>query len=543
VNVTYQPRSTDQIKVTTVYNHSSNDVSRLLMGYNLDKNTNLQNLRIQFLEQSMLNAQLEGEHALGFLGDATWQWRGAYTRAGRYEPSTRESLYEQDTDGLFRWSSTVQSGSVFHQDMVDQGFTGGTSFKVPFEFRGEVAALTLGGSLERKDRTAYTRRFRFDPFSGPGSLVDPTVRTLSPNELFGESGSLIDPAGFRLQEATFAPDNYDGVQNLDAGYALLEFEIIDGLRLSGGSRVERSIQTIDPRDIFRTGSVPADRADLRSTDVLPAINATLALGDRTNLRASASRTLARPQLRELAPFGFADYAGGYLVLGNPDVEVTRITNRDLRFEWFRSSQSVVAVSTFFKDFDAPIEDAVLPGTELKKTWVNAEGGTNVGLELEFRSGLDVIAEPLRDVSLNANLTLVRSQMRSGGAVDIYFEGSGSTQLALEARDRALQGQSPYVVNLGLTWAPLGGASATVLFNRFGRRIDAIGALALPDVYESARSQLDATVEWPLYSGWKAKISASRLLGSVIEFTQGGELLRSYDTGRPVSLGLSWGAGR
>jgi outer membrane receptor protein involved in Fe transport len=307
--------------------------------------------------------------------------------------------------------------------------------------------------------------------------------------------------------------------------------------------VERSIQTIDPRDIFRTGSVPADRADLRSTDVLPAINATLALGDRTNLRASASRTLARPQLRELAPFGFADYAGGYLVLGNPDLEVTRITNLDLRFEWFRSSQSVVAVSTFFKDFDAPIEDAVLPGTELKKTWVNAEGGTNVGLELEFRSGLDVIAEPLRDVSLNANLTLVRSQMRSGGAVDIYFEGSGSTQLALEARDRALQGQSPYVVNLGLTWAPLGGASATVLFNRFGRRIDAIGALALPDVYESARSQLDATVEWPLYSGWKAKISASRLLGSVIEFTKGGELLRSYDTGRSVSLGLSWGAGR
>jgi TonB-dependent receptor len=542
LNLTYQPRPSDQIKFATVYNHGSNDMSRLLQGFNLDKNTNLQNLRIQFLQQSMLNSQLEGEHLLGFLGDATWKWRGAFTRASRYEPSTRESLYEQDTDGQYRWSSTVQSGSVFHQDMVDQGFTGGTSLRLPFELLDEDAAFMLGGSFERKDRTAYTRRFRFDPYSGPDALVDPDVRTLSPNELFGDE-TYIGPTGFRIQEATFAPDNYDGVQNLEAGYAMLEAEVFGGLRLSGGARVEHSVQQVNPRDIFQTGYVSAGSADLRSTDVLPAINATVGLNERMNLRASASRTLARPQLRELAPFGFADYAGGYLVLGNPDLDLTRITNLDLRFEWFRSPRSVFAVSTFFKDFEAPIEDAVLPGTELKKTWVNASGGTNYGVELEMRSQLDVIAERLADVSLNGNLTLVRSEMRSGGAVDIYFEGSGSTQLLIEERDRPLQGQSPYVLNLGLTWAPVEGPSASVLFNRFGERIDAIGALALPDVYESARSQLDVVVEWPLMGGWKAKVAAERLLGNEIEFTQGGELLRSYDTGRSFSFGLSWGAGR
>jgi TonB-dependent receptor len=373
--------------------------------------------------------------------------------------------------------------------------------------------------------------------------VDPTVRTLSPNQLFGESGMYIDPAGFRIQEATFAPDNYDGVQNLEAGFAMLEVEVLDRLRLSGGARVEHSVQTVDPRDIFGTGYLLTSGADLRSTDLLPAINATLGLTDRTNLRASASRTLARPQLRELAPFAFADYAGGYLVLGNPDLELTRITNVDLRFEWFRTAQSVFAISTFFKDFESPIEDAVLPGTELKKTWVNADGGTNIGVELEMRAPLEVIADALEDVSVNGNLTLVRSDMRSGGGVDIYFEGSGSTQLVVEERDRPLQGQSPYVVNLGLTWAPAGGAAATVLFNRFGARIGAIGALALPDVYESARSELDVVVEWPLMGGWRAKAAASRLLGNVVEFTQGGELLRSYDAGRSISLGLSWGAGR
>ena len=543
LNVTYQPRPTDQLKLATVYNHGSNDVSRVLEGFNLDKNTNIRNLRIQFLEQTLFNTQLEGEHLFDFLGDATFRWRGAYTRASRYEPSTREALYEEDTDGAYRFTTTVQSGSVFHQDMVDQGFNGGTSIKFPFEFRDASAALTLGGSMERKDRDTYTRRFRFDPFSGSGSLVDQSVRELGPNELFGAGSSYIDPAGFRIQEATFNPDNYQGVQNLEAGYAMLEFEPLERLRLSGGARFEHSVQTVDPVDIFRTGLLPTGSADLRSSDILPALNATVTLNERMNVRASASRTLARPQLRELAPFSFADYAGGYLVLGNPDLDITRVTNLDLRFEWFRSARSVFAVSTFFKDFEAPIEDAVLPGTELKKTWVNAAGGTNYGVEFEMRTPLDVLSESLADVSFNSNLTLVKSEMQSGGSVDIYFEGSGSTQLLIEERDRPLQGQSPYVVNLGLTWAPTGGASASVLFNRFGERIDAIGALALPDVYESARNQLDAVVEWPLMSGWKAKVAASRLLGNVVEFRQGGELLRSFDTGRSVSLGLSWGAGR
>jgi hypothetical protein len=115
-------------------------------------------------------------------------------------------------------------------------------------------------------------------------------------------------------------------------------------------------------------------------------------------------------------------------------------------------------------------------------------------------------------------------------------------LAVVPKNRALQGQSPYVANLGLAWASAG-LSASVLFNRFGRRIDAVGGQATPEIYEEARSQLDAVVEFPLRSGWKAKLSANRLLGNEVEFTQGGGTLRSYDVGRSLSLSLGWGVGR
>jgi TonB-dependent receptor len=539
-NLTYQPRPTDQLKLAAVYNHRSNDVARIFEGYNVDSNADQWNSRLQYTEQTLINAQLEGEHLFDFLFGSTFSWRGALTRAARYEPSTREALY-RDFAGDYLWDDFIQSGSVFHQDMEDDGWNAGTSLKIPFEFSDQTASLSIGASTDRKDRVAYTRRFRYRPQSG--GIVDSDARKLQPNELFNQGSPFIEPDGFVIQEATFRTDNYDAVQDIDAAYAMLDLEVFDGVRFSGGARIERALQTVTPKDLWDVGIAPVPGADLERTDVLPAANLTVAVADNMNVRASASRTLARAQLRELAPFSFADYAGGFLVVGNPSLDRTLIQNYDLRYEWFGGPQTVFAVSGFYKKFDGPIEVSVLPSTELMKTWVNAETGNNYGVELELRSDLGFLSESMASFSVNGNLTLIQSEVETGEMLDVYLPGTGPTEIRVDSRTRSLQGQSPYVVNAGLTWAPLGGFSATVLFNRFGRRIDAVGSLATPDIFEEARSQLDATVQVPMGRGWNAKLSASRLLGNVVEFTQGGGLLRSYDMGRSVSLGVSWGVGR
>lgn len=540
VNLTYQPRSTDQIKLTTVYSHRANDVSRIYQGFNLDSNTNQWNSRLQYTEQTLMNGQLEGQHGLSFLGDAKFSWRGALTRAARYEPSTREALYQEYSEA-FIWDDFIQSGSIFHQDMIDDGWSGAATLEVPFSFSDESATLSFGASTDRKDRDAYTRRFRYRPQSG--GLIDSEARALSPNELFNQGSAYIDPNGFVIQEATFRTDNYDASQDIDAVFGMIDFQPINGLRLSGGARIERSAQSVSPKDLWDVGVDAVEGAALDRTDLLPAINATLSVSPTTTLRASASRTVARAQLRELAPFSFADYAGGYLIIGNPSLDRTRIQNYDVRYEWFGGPQTVIAVSGFYKDFDAPIEVAVLPSSELLKTWINAEGATNYGIEFEVQSDLGMLASSLSSLAFNANLTLVESEVETGDVARVYLPGSGETELAVVGKNRSLQGQSPYVVNFGLTWTPAEGASATLLYNRFGERIDAVGGQATPDVFESARDQLDAVIQWPLTNGWDAKLSASRLLGNVVNYTQGGGLLRSWDSGRAVSLGVSWGAGR
>jgi len=100
------------------------------------------------------------------------------------------------------------------------------------------------------------------------------------------------------------------------------------------------------------------------------------------------------------------------------------------------------------------------------------------------------------------------------------------------------GQSPYVINAGLTYAPLSGAtSATLLVNRIGERIDAAGDQPLPDVIESARTTVDFSLRFPLISTLSARFDARNLLDDPYEVVQGTVLRESYRTGRLVQFGL------
>ena len=537
MNLSYELAPTHKIRANLVYNRLADDESRSLDGYNLDSGTDQLNTRIRYVSQTLANAQLEGTHVLRPLGGSSLKWRGTYTRAERYEPNTREVLYRA-ADGTFIYDDFIQSGSVFHQDMVDDGLSGGADVEVPFQLRSLPASIRFGVSSDRRERDNFSRRFRFRPRRG-GDITN-SVLALPPNELLAPR--YISPTGFEIQEATFRADNYDAEETVDAGYLMMDAEILPRLRLVGGARVERTRQGVTPVDLFPVpGLEPLVGADIDETQWLPALNLTYEASDATNVRASVSQTLARPQLRELAPFSFADYAGGYLVVGNPELTVSRIRNFDLRWEWFFRPGALVAVSGFYKRFRNPIEALTFPSTELIRSWVNAPAATNYGTEIELRTSMGLFAESLERFSLNANLTLVNSTVQTGGTARIHLQGPGPTDLAIVDRERGLQGQSPYMVNVHLAYASRSDDRRVSLFyNRIGRRIDAIGGQATPDVFEEARGTMDVVLEQRLPGDLSMKLSLLRLRGHTIRFTQGDGIVRRYSTGRRISLALRWG---
>jgi hypothetical protein len=92
----------------------------------------------------------------------------------------------------------------------------------------------------------------------------------------------------------------------------------------------------------------------------------------------------------------------------------------------------------------------------------------------------------QNLSFSANLAYIKSVVQ---VEDTAYYGIS---------ERPLQGQSPYVVNAGLTYFnPENGFSITALYNIIGRRISELGYKDYIDIYEAPRPQLDAQVSIPL----------------------------------------------
>jgi outer membrane receptor protein involved in Fe transport len=256
---------------------------------------------------------------------------------------------------------------------------------------------------------------------------------------------------------------------------------------------------------------------------------TLSLAESQNLRLSASRTVSRPEYRELAPISYREALGDQETFGNPNLRRALIENYDARWEWYPEAGEAVSIAVFAKRFTDPIERVDVASTgKSQLSFTNAGAGESYGAEIEVRKGLGALWSRLETVTLFANATAMRSEIRAGS----------DTLSALTNPDRPMLGQAPYVVNAGLGWAR-GGASATALFNVVGKRIASAGVGGLPDTYEMPRHVLDLSASVPVTSTLSLKLDARNVLDAA-HFVRQGEVTRErYTTGRVLSLGVSW----
>jgi hypothetical protein len=105
--------------------------------------------------------------------------------------------------------------------------------------------------------------------------------------------------------------------------------------------------------------------------------------------------------------------------------------------------------------------------------------------------------------------------------------------------RALQGQSPYVMNAQLGYAGVDdGLNLTLLYNSAGKRIAQVGTLGRPDIFEQKFHQLDFVARYN-NNGFTYRFSVKNLLNDEVKFTQGEEITRLFEVGREVSLGLQY----
>lgn len=525
-NLSYKISENHKLSIKNLYNRTADDDVVEHNGIDYLSAFDMRSTMLRFVSRSVYSGTLTGEHFLPTFANLQFEWKAFLSVAQRQEPDYRRTSYVRDvgTNDPFRILINIQpdpkNGGRFYSDLNDRSHGFSSDFTIPVaDFK-----VKFGGVVERKERDFDARLLGFIATG----KTDYRLYYLDINHVFAPEN--IGPNGFKISEYTSGTNQYDANQTLLASYIMADapFTLLnERFRFVGGVRLEDSHQRLNSMNF--AGTLPV-HSDLQTTDILPSVNLTYIVDDLTNVRLAYSRTVNRPEFRELAPFAYYDFNTGTTLYGNPHLKRSLIRNYDVRIERFPNPGEILSMSFFYKNFTDAIEQVVVPGNALgaERTFANAQEGENYGFEVEVRKSLEFISQSLADFSVTANYTRIKSNVDLSGSATGYAR-----------KNRPLQGQSPYSVNAGLNYVQSEwGTGISLLYNRNGERIVEVATIYDEDVVELPREIIDLTITQAIFDNYELKFSAKDVLGQRQVFSQGEKTARTNTRGSNYSLGLS-----
>jgi outer membrane receptor for ferrienterochelin and colicin len=412
------------------------------------------------------------------------------------------------------------------------------NFTQKFEKGNTDWEFRTGLFAENRDRSFRARNFGY-AVSGDASPFSTT--TMPVEEIFStENINLTD--GIRLKEITALSDSYDASALVLAGYLNFRFRFGTSTDLSLGLRVEKDRQELSS---YRQGTTIPVRVVRDTINFFPSANLAVNLNSASLIRFTYGMSVNRPEFREAAPFYFVDFDQNAGIYGNEDIKAAYIHNLDLRYELYPGNNETFNAGIFYKHFTDPIEVAIRGNNPTQFSFDNISSAYSFGLETEARKNLGFVSDRLEKLTAVVNLSLIKSSV---------------------AFDRPLQGQSPYIVNIGLFWQDDDrGLMASVVYNRIGKRIIAVGRPSpnewesIPDIYEMPRNETDLAISKKIGKGIEIKAGMKDLFGEQVVFQQhvrsivdmsyyGGDGTKAFDRsqntrswypGRQYSIGLTY----
>lgn len=498
---------------------------------------------MKYTHRLIYTGQLGAEQILNE-GRTAVDFTAGYSLSARNEPDIRRYRYIS-SDGetspfiiLFGNNPDLSSVSRMWLGLDETNYSGMVNFTQKFENGNVDWELRTGLFAETRDRSFRARNFGY-AISGESSSFSST--TMQVQEIFSpENINLTD--GIRLKEITALSDSYDASAMMLAGYLSFRFRFGTGTDLSLGARIEKDRQELSSH---RQGTTIPVRVVRDTINLFPSANFAVNLSSASLIRLTYGMSVNRPEFREAAPFYFVDFDQNAGIYGNENIKSAYIHNLDLRYELYPGNNETFNAGIFYKHFTNPIEVAIRGNNPTQFSFDNISSAYSFGLETEARKNLGFVNDRLEKLTAVVNLSLIRSSV---------------------AFDRPLQGQSPYIVNIGLFWQDNDrGLMASVVYNRIGKRIIAVGRPSpnawesIPDIYEMPRNETDLAVSKKIGKNFELKAGIKDLFGELVVYQQqvrtvvdmsyyGGDgtkvfnrsqNTRSWYPGRQYSMGLTY----
>jgi outer membrane receptor protein involved in Fe transport len=510
-----------KLSFKNMYSNQSEDAVIMRDGRNVDADQIIAATAIQYTSNQLFSSQLSGEH-LVTKRKIKARWGLNYSNTQTIVPNLKRMLYykngtPQETAADSIYTAYVPFGvpspdfaGRFFSDLNENLYSALGEISVPYNMLNETSVLKFGYAGSIKNRTFDARVFGY-AVNSPAQF-NYNLLYLPQNEIFAEEN--IKVQGFKLGETTNPSDSYTAGSSLHAGYVMTDQKFGQKLRAVYGLRVEQFNQQLNSSS-YGGDTLTVDNSNL---SYLPSINFTYSPFKRSNFRIAASKTVARPDFRELAPFSFYDFNTSSAVVGNDTLLSTDIINLDLRYEFFAGNGQLLSTSVFYKDFNNPIENTVFFGGSGSRTYTyqNVTDAVDYGIELEWRTKLGGI-DSLLNTSLFDQFTFFTNLTYVKSIVDLSNVATAVTE---EEKFRPMQGQSPYLINSGLMYQNDElGLGVNIMFNRIGRRIAFVGTNGYQDIYENPRNVFDIQLSKRIFKKGEIKFNASDLFNNYHVFYQ------------------------
>jgi outer membrane receptor protein involved in Fe transport len=500
-NFAFNINANHKISFKNTLNINTDDITTIRTGQVFDGTEGyIKGSLFRYRENRFLTSQLVGEHRLTE-GGVKLKWILGYNKINRDLPNQRQITYintsDKDEAGYIALvGNSVNPNGVgkLFSYLDEKTYIGNIDLAVPVHKNHNIK---VGLNYQNRDRLFDARAFgvvRGD--------LGPALSNQKQDVIFRTENIGFDK--FYYGELTDASYQYEAQTSTIAPFVMIDNKLTEKLRAVWGVRYET----------YPVKLTSSQLVDQTFSAVLPSLNMTYSLYDKTNLRFCASQTLARPELRELAPFSFYDYEVNRTIKGNTGLKQTKIINLDLRYEWFPEGGQLFSVSAFYKRFTDPIEEifnTTGAGT-LLTDYTNAVSANSIGAELEFRKNLSFLGakKVFEDIVVFSNIAYIQT--------DVTFKGTGANSVPLNI-NRPLQGQSPYVLNVGIQYSNIdNGWGTTLLFNQIGKRISFVGSADFPSVVELPRPLLDFQVS-KRFKKSEIRLSVSDILNARYRFFQ------------------------
>lgn len=520
LNIAYKLTPNHKISVKSFYNViGANGVTdREGTNFSLDRYEKANS--IEFQSTRLLSSQLQGDHYLPKFGKIKINWAGSYNQTKKDVPAQRRMFSVKNLTPLGTVADTtfiafVPFGSAqplyggrFYADLTEEMMAGSLGISIPFNLVKATSSVKAGGFFQGREREfdARVMGFRVSDFQ----KFDNSYLFLPQEEIFSPDHMGVN--GFELNEISSPSDNYNAGSNLIAGYAMADLNIYK-FRAIFGARAEQFQLDLFSRK-FGGDTISLDTTYL---DILPSVNLIYSITPKVNVKAAYFQTVSRPEFRELAPFMYLDFATFSAATGTDTLLRTQIQNFDFRVDYFPGMNQMIGVGAFYKEFTNPIEATMSSsgfGSRFK-SYQNVPKAVSYGLEFEFRTKLGYL-DSLIGRKIFGNITWFSNASYIFSEVDL----SNVATLDTSQKTRSMQGQSPYLINTGISYlADKPGLNISLLYNVIGRRISDVGMNGYLDIFEAPRNVLDFQVAKRFMKNGEFKFTLGNILNAPFRFYQ------------------------